>query len=216
MARPKIIHETKRKIPESEPPNPISIRRHEWSWREESSFLDPRTKSHDLFDVYLSSSADGKIRKHAEQNSASRLEVLGFLLGEVRTWKGVTYTVIRDAATTDLRSSASNVRFAPEAYPKLFHQLDRSGFDYVIVGWYHSHPGHTCFMSKTDVETQLASFREPYHVALVIDPVNREVKTFRLSGNRVVETNLAVYDPAAGEEEPRRRRKLKVKPVVAH
>jgi proteasome lid subunit RPN8/RPN11 len=109
------------------------------------------------------------------------------------------------------------VRFDPEAYPKLFHQLDDSGFDYIIVGWYHSHPGHTCFMSRTDLETQRASFREPYHVALVIDPVNREARTFRLSGDGYEETLFAVYSlEERKSKKPKRSRRLKVKPVVAH
>jgi proteasome lid subunit RPN8/RPN11 len=217
MARPKIVKETKRRVPEVEPPSDTRVRPHEWLSDDEMTTFEARLRSRVPFEVYISSSAEKKIRDHAEEHSAERLEVLGFLLGEIGKWKGKTYTVVRDAATTALRSSPSNVRFAPEAYPRLFHQLDDSGFDYIIVGWYHSHPGHTCFMSRTDVETQRASFREPFHVAFVIDPINREAKTFRLAGEGYEETTFAIYASSARKpDRSQRTRKLKVKPVVAH
>ena len=217
MARPRIVRETRRRIPEVEPPKCRKLRPHQWFSPAEKDQFAVRAESAAPFDVYVSVNAEKKVREHAERNAGGRLEVLGFLLGEVFRWKGSLYTTVIDAATTELRSSPSNVRFAPEAYPKLFHQLDDSGFDYIIVGWYHSHPGHTCFMSRTDVETQRASFREPYHVALVIDPVNREIRTFRLAGQGYEETAFAMYAPAPKRQAPpSRKRRLKVKPVVAH
>ncbi len=217
MARPKIVRETKRGVPEAEPPRARKLKPHQWFTAKDRETFSARTSSSAPFDVYLSVHAEKKVREHAEQRAPERLEVLGFLLGEVFRWKGKIYTTVRDAATTELRSSPSNVRFAPEAYPSLFHQLDDSGFDYIIVGWYHSHPGHTCFLSRTDVGTQRASFREPYHVALVIDPINREIRTFRLAGEGYEETAFAVYVPAPRRSSKApRKRKLKLKPVVAH
>ena len=142
---------------------------------------------------------------------------MGFLLGEVSAWRGKTYTVVRDVVTTELKSSQSKVRFDPEAFPKLFHQLDDSGFDYVLVGWYHSHPGHTCFLSRTDLETQRATFNQPYHSALVIDPINCEIKVFRLSGHGYEEVPFAVLNQSekkVARVRTSRRRKLKVKPAT--
>src|SRR4030042_2478020 len=189
MVRPKIVRETRRGIPEMDPPGGRRLKPHPWFSTGEKDLFDIRVRSAVPFDVYMSSAAERKIRDHAERHATGGLEGLGFLLGEVCSWKGRTYTVVRDAVTKELRSSPSNVRFAPEAYPKLLHQLDDSGFDYIIVGWYHSHPGHTCFMSRTDVETQRASFREPYHGAFVIDPLNRAGKTSRLAGVGYEETS---------------------------
>ena len=48
------------------------------------------------------------------------------------------------------------------------------------MGWYHSHPGHTCFMSGTDVLTQQRMFKLPYQHAFVIDQVNNDMKCFIL------------------------------------
>jgi len=65
--------------------------------------------------------------------------------------------------TTKLTSSSSKVKFNPDAFPNLFPSTDDSGFDYILVGWYHSHPGHTCFLSRTDLDTQRTMFDQPYH-----------------------------------------------------
>jgi len=123
-----------------------------------------------------------------------RLEVMGLLLGEVRSWKRVTYTIVRDVGTTDLKNSPAKVKFDPEAMPKLFANLDSVGFDYVVVGWYHSHPGHTCFLSRTDMRTQKAMFSQSYHCAIVIDPVNKEMEAFKMRGDGYIGVPFALAD----------------------
>jgi COP9 signalosome complex subunit 5 len=54
------------------------------------------------------------------------------------------------------------------------------------IGWYHSHPGYSCYLSGTDVPTQQTNqtHQDPY-IALVVDPVQTlatgrvEIKAFR-------------------------------------
>lgn len=54
------------------------------------------------------------------------------------------------------------------------------------VGWYHSHPGYSCYLSGTDVPTQQNNqlHQDPF-IALVVDPVRTistgkaEIKAFR-------------------------------------
>lgn len=214
MARPKIIRETKRETPEKEPPNPEELFPHQWLSPESSVDFSRALKSKQPFAVYLSSLAERKIREHAECEAHHRLEVLGFMLGDVFRWKGRTYSIIRDVVTTELKSSASRVRFDPEAFPRLFAKLDESGFDYVLVGWYHSHPGHTCFLSRTDLETQKTMFDQPYHTALVIDPINEDIKAFRLAGRGYEEVPFAVFKASRNGPRKVRTRRLKVTPVA--
>lgn len=215
--RPKILKETRRQVDESAPPAWTSLSPHDWLSEESSVEYDIVFDSQEPFAVYVCDHAERKIREHAEREAPKRLEVMGFLLGEVSTWKGKTYTVVRDVVTTELKSSSSKVRFDPEAFPKLFHELDDSGFDYILVGWYHSHPGHSCFLSRTDLETQRAMFDQPYHSALVIDPINYDVKVFRLSGQGYEEVPFAIFKQTEnknGRARKPRRRKLKVEPVT--
>jgi len=217
MTKPRIVSETKRSVEEREPPGPSTLRAHEWLSSESAAAYDEMMRLGTPFEVYLSHKAEKKIREHAIKQAKGMLEAMGFLLGEVRAWRGKNYLVIRGVGTTELRSSRSNVRFDPQAFPKLFMDLDGSGFDYVIVGWYHSHPGHTCFLSRTDLKTQRNMFNQPYHVALVIDPVNKEIKIFRLAGDGYIEVPFAVHkdDQARKSRNGKARtRTLKVKPVI--
>ena len=191
MTRPRVVAEA-RKEPVRRPP-PTSEEPHEWL-SPESLEMHRRVSSADgRFDIYLSRLAEGKIRRQATMSAPESLEVMGLLLGEVCDWDGHPYVVIRDACTTDLKNTPSKVRFDADALPKLFRDLDGLGFDYVVVGWYHSHPGHTCFLSRTDLDTQRAIFDQPFHCALVLDPVNTEIKVFRLSGSGYVEVPFGMF-----------------------
>ncbi|MCG7845318.1 MAG: Mov34/MPN/PAD-1 family protein [Methanomassiliicoccales archaeon] len=163
-------------------------------------------------DMYLFKTAEEKVRNHALSKVKEGLEVMGFLLGEVFTHQGREYTVVRDVATTDLEATSVSVRFDPDGFESLFASLECTRFRYVLVGWYHSHPGHGCFLSSTDIATQKGMFDRPYHTALVVDPVRREMDAFCLSKGEVRRRKFLVYwdefqNPYHGESvRPRRLR----------
>lgn len=196
MHRPRIVGETRRAIEEREPPEEAGLAPHVWLTEDSRAMFDRTAASGRPFDLYLSMPGEKKIREHALKYAPRRLEVMGFMLGEVARWNGKEYSIARDVVTTELMSTSSKVRFDPEGLPQLFHGLDDSGFDYILVGWYHSHPGHTCFLSGTDLETQRTMFSQPFHIALVVDPINEEVKAFRLAGDGYEEVSFAMFDPS--------------------
>ena len=200
MTSPRVVAEI-RKEPVRRPP-PVDGGPHDWLSSESLELHTRASRSHGRIDIYISSVAERKVREQAAMAAPESLEVMGLLIGEVCEWEGFSFVVIRDACTTDLKNTPSKVRFDADALPRLFRDLDGLGFDYVVVGWYHSHPGHTCFLSRTDLETQRAIFDQPFHCALVLDPVNREVKVFRLSDSGYAEVPFIVYR----EPEPRVRR----------
>src|SRR4030042_1204902 len=124
MTRPRIVSETKRSVEEREPPDQSILRAHEWLSSESVAAFDENVRVGATFEIYLSYRAEKKIREHAVKQARGMLEALGFLLGEVRQWHGKRYLVIRGVGTTEPRSSHSNVRFDPQAFPKLFMGLD--------------------------------------------------------------------------------------------
>lgn len=210
MSRPRILGETKRQHAVRPPPREAALSPHKWLAPDSLALYERALSTGRPLRAYISDLAERKMREHAAGQAQERLEVMGFLLGEVRIWNGATYVLVRDTATTGLKSSSSKVRFDPSAFPKLFAELDDQGFDYILVGWYHSHPGHTCFLSRTDLETQTKFFSQPYHVAVVVDPVNEEARAFRLEGGGYSEVPFAVYpsseDPLASRPGVRSRR----------
>jgi proteasome lid subunit RPN8/RPN11 len=185
---PKIVSETKREIEERAPPTRYT----EHAWYRASG---PSTSGkYGKIELYLSGRGADKMVEHALSYASKNLEVMGFLVGDVYRWKNKIYTVANDVVTTDLDATAVTVKFSETGFEKLFEALDKYGTEYIIVGWYHSHPDYTCFLSDTDIETQKKMFREPYHCAIVIDPINRHMKLFKLRGNEPVERRFVIYE----------------------
>ena len=207
---PKIVGSSERQAQEKAPPGTDRIKPHKWlSSISMQHYLDSEPVG---FDLYLSKLAEEKIRNHAMSRLDPRMEIMGLLLGTVYRHREREYVLVRDVATTDLDASLISVRFDRLGFEKLFESLDDSGFDYVIVGWYHSHPGHGCFLSQTDVDTQVSMFNRPFHSALVIDPVAMEIETFKVENGRSLHRPFAVYwdefqNPYFGESVRKRRLK---------
>ena len=210
MTMLKIIGSSERKVQDKAPPEKERIRPHKWL--SSASYEKYIVSEPEGFDLYLSKLAEEKIRNHAMSRLEPRIEIMGLLLGTIYRRQEREYVLVRDVATTDLDASLVSVRFDRQGFEKLFESLDDSGFDYVIVGWYHSHPGHGCFLSQTDVDTQTSMFNRPFHSALVIDPVNMEIETFKVENGRPLHRPFAVYweefqNPYYGESVRKRRLK---------
>ncbi len=196
-----ILSEEKRELLIAEPPK--NALPHLWSSKKEMEGLKAIIAAGTLLDAYISKRAEAKMRNHALSMRDQKTEVMGLLLGDVRKWQERTYLLVRDVVTTDLDATAISVRFDRKGFEKLFENLDDVGFDYIIIGWYHSHPGYGCYMSDTDIDTQTRMFVSPFHLAMVIDPVNMDIGAFKVRDKEQVLTRFAIYwdehdDPYGG------------------
>ena len=107
----------------------------------------------------------GKIIHHAA--SSPSVEVAGLMIGRERG--GVIE--VWDAVTGPQVGTAGSVQLDELFMAKVADALHSANLGLYIVGWYHSHPGLSVFMSAVDVRTQLAyQAIYPKSVALVIDP----------------------------------------------
>ena len=148
---------------------------------------------YDGVDLFIAKKAALKMLKHCRDFKDMQLEVMGFMVGHRYNWEGREHTVVEDVVTSDLNTTAISVKFA--SFEPLFGELDRfekEGKDYILVGWYHSHPGHTCFMSPTDKDTQIRMFNKKFQSAVVIDPISIEMKAFQLMGSEIYEKPYAI------------------------
>jgi proteasome lid subunit RPN8/RPN11 len=191
-------------------PDMHRCRSHKWLTRQSTELY--RKESERGLPLYISKIAEERIRNHAVSRSEDRLEVMGLLLGSVYEDNGSTYAIVRDVATTDLDASSVSVRFERDGFEKLFESLDGACFNYILVGWYHSHPGHHCFLSATDIDTQMRMFNQPFHSAIVIDPINVEIAAFHVENGKSVERPFAVYwdefqNPYFGETVKERKKR---------
>ena len=191
MRAPKIVASSEQAVEARPPPPRERITAHKWlGEKARTAYSDHEDGT---FPLYVSKLAEEKMRNHAIGRVADRLEVMGLMLGQVFDHEGQKYGMVRDVATTDLEASSVRVRFRRDGFERLFTSLEDQGYGYIVLGWYHSHPGHGVFMSPTDVETQRSMFTAPYHSAIVIDPVNKEIGAFRLRRVDVDPLPFAVY-----------------------
>ena len=143
-------------------------------------------------DFFIKEEAMEKIILHSYEMGMEGKEAMGFLLGDVRKWRH-EYSIAFDAITGSLDATAYSVKFSRKAFEELFDKLDEIEYEYIIVGWYHSHVGYTSFMSSVDIETQRKYFNKPFHIAMVVDPINMEAKAFKLVGNECIEIPYAIF-----------------------
>lgn len=157
----------------------------------------------DTFNCYFKFDAFKKMVVHCLEFSQERIEVMGFLLGDIYYRKDRKkidsnfYTdITRVVPGGDLDASNISVKFTDRSFAGIFEQLEElevNQIDYKILGWYHSHPGRDCYISKTDLRTITHTFNRPYNVSIVVDPVNREIKIFQLKENEVAEVRCLLY-----------------------
>ncbi|MBC7128666.1 MAG: hypothetical protein H5T45_02925 [Thermoplasmatales archaeon] len=146
----------------------------------------------DGLNFYIKKDAFEKMILHSYEMAEEGKEAMGFIIGDVFYWEK-EYTIAFNIITAELDSSSFHVKFKRNAFEKIFDKLDEIEYDYIIVGWYHSHPGYSSFMSGVDLETQKNYFNKKFHVSLVIDPLNKEARVFRLINGECFEIPYALF-----------------------
>ena len=131
---------------------------------------------------------------------ANGIEVGGLLVGYPSD-RGIH---IKRAIPTS-RGTITRIPITSEDMARAAEKLDRGE---QIVGWYHSHPGHTVFFSQNDIESH-ERFLEfnPQFQALVIDPVQAEqgdyivdcVKFYAVRNHRAIEIDDYYITNYSGE-----------------
>lgn len=123
---------------------------------------------------YLRTENTSKIK----ENDKDIPEIGGMLLGRFSVNNHQKYEVSIDKFVP-IASSASNVysiEFSVNSMAKdLTHMLDKYP-DLLVVGWFHTHPGHGLFLSPPDLSIQ-EHFREPYQIAMEIDSLSAALDT---------------------------------------
>ena len=130
-------------------------------------------------EIILKKLAFKKIKKIAKRKfDREDKEVIGFLIGYFHE----NSIEIKDIIVPDQTASKISVKVEEEvSLVNALIKSNKKGMYEICVGWFHSHPpGYGCFLSATDIETQMYWQRvNPRNIALVYDPLHREIKVFR-------------------------------------
>jgi len=146
----------------------------------------------DELDFYIKKDAFEKIILHSYEMAKEGKEAMGFIIGDVFYWDK-EYTCVFDIITASLDSSSFHVKFKREAFEEIFNKMDEIKYDYILVGWYHSHPGYSSFMSEIDLDTQKNYFNKKFHASIVVDPINKEARAFRLIHEKCFEIPYVLF-----------------------
>jgi proteasome lid subunit RPN8/RPN11 len=102
-------------------------------------------------------------------------EVGGILIGSHDDAESRATAIIPNVPGQSTRTS---VTFTHDVWQNVFEQLDLMEDGSVILGWYHSHPGYGIFLSEDDQFIHRNFFPAPFHVAIVVDPIEGTIGTF--------------------------------------
>lgn len=123
---------------------------------------------------YLRTENTSKIK----ENDKDIPEIGGMLLGRFAV-NGHQKCEVSIDKFVPIASSSSNVysiEFSVNSMAKdLTYMLDKYP-DLLVVGWFHTHPGHGLFLSPPDLSIQ-EHFREPYQIAMEIDSLSAALDT---------------------------------------
>lgn len=137
------------------------------------------------FPVFLHQRVNRLITQHARQNS--QREVGGVLLGDVRQDENKQlYLVITHALQAELANETrGQLTFTQETWLKIHQSHEMQYPDKAIVGWYHTHPGWTIFLSPWDLFIHQNFFKQPWQIALVVDPSLDQAGIFVWKGDQI-------------------------------
>ncbi len=92
-------------------------------------------------------------------------------------------------------SSLSRLTFTHDTWEYINEILEKDFPGKKILGWFHSHPGHTVFLSSFDIFIQENFFNMDYMVAYVFDPTIKDRGFFLWDEGKIVKSGgFYVYD----------------------
>ncbi|XP_001604607.1 26S proteasome non-ATPase regulatory subunit 14-like [Nasonia vitripennis] len=145
--------------------------------------------------VYISSLALLKMLKHGR--AGVPMEVMGLMLGEfVDDYTIRVYDVF---AMPQSGTGVSVEAVDPVFQAEMLYMLKQTGRPEMVVGWYHSHPGFGCWLSRVDINTQ-QSFEalSSRAIAVVIDPIQSVKGKVVIDAFRLINPNTILL-----RQEPR-------------
>ena len=150
------------------PPNGYIPFRHARYWRSDIEQANSRQPG---IAVFITQKAYVRLNVHA--NSDLNNEVGGWLIG---TWRedqitGEEYIVIENCLPAlHVRRGSAYLTFTQNSQVAMFEILEEKYPDKDLVGWYHTHPKMSVFLSNFDLFLHNSFFPHPWQVALVIEP----------------------------------------------
>ena len=149
--------------------------------------------AYEWLEIFMTREAYRQINKHAQ--STLDMEVGGMLIGQAYyTTTRLPYIVIEaQLEARYVKHGPTYLTFTSDTLADALNRIDDQYPNKKIVGWYHTHPGLSVFMSSMDLWLHTNFFREIWQVALVIDSVAGNGGFFRYTEDRPGHVNQKHY-----------------------
>ena len=122
--------------------------------------------------IYVDLDVQRDMEAHAHTNTT--VELGGVMLGkQCIDDEGKPFVVVTDSLRArHYEATRGSFKFTHDTWSQITGERNRFHPDLEMVGWYHTHPGWTVFLSPMDLFICNNFFNRPLDVALVIDPCN--------------------------------------------
>ncbi|HEX2787822.1 MAG TPA: LysM peptidoglycan-binding domain-containing protein [Ignavibacteria bacterium] len=135
--------------------------------------------------IYIEQAALSGIEHHLSSDKNNELG--GVLTGyNCKLHSGESFIIIKNFIKAGFtNSSVSRLTFTYQTWEQINNELENKFPDEIILGWYHSHPGHSVFLSDYDVFIQKNFFNLEFMVAYVFDPTITQRGFFFWNGDKI-------------------------------
>jgi proteasome lid subunit RPN8/RPN11 len=121
-----------------------------------------------------------------------RHESGGILLGEYKPDKNIL-DISKQIPAKNTKAGWTHLTFTHETWNKINEEMGKYP-DWIVLGWYHSHPGFATFLSRDDIFIHTEFFNKPYQVALVVDPYSERFDFFGWKGDQIIKFNSHIVE----------------------
>lgn len=140
----------------------------------------------DKIPVFISLTTMRAIEKHIGANKER--EVGGVLLGGFYRSDEGSFVEVTDIVEAQAQGTDVSLTFTHDTWEQIIADQARRNPDLQIVGWYHSHPGLGVFMSREDQFIHTSYFADPWHGAVVVDPIYHNWGCFKWNDGELERT----------------------------
>ncbi len=143
--------------------------------------------------IYVDLDVQRDMEAHAHTNT--RVELGGVMLGkQCIDSDGKPFVVVTDSLRArHYEATRGSFKFTHETWSQITGERNQFHPDLEMVGWYHTHPGWTVFLSPMDLFICNNFFNRPLDVALVIDPCNDDRGWFQWDGDHQTQRTGGFY-----------------------
>ena len=141
------------------------------------------------FKIFISESIIEDVKGYLSSDKSKELG--GVLVGDVYLDeldnKFIVISEVVIARFTE--ANVTRLTFTHKSWEDINDRIDKEYPDKRMLGWFHSHPGHTVFLSSYDKFIHENFFNRDFMVAYVFDPINKEEGFFLWKENSLTKAD---------------------------